>query len=507
VNNSYSARIGVFGIGLAAYWPQFEGLKERLTGYQRYVEDRLREFGAEVVSAGLVDDAQGASQAGETFARERVDLIVCYVGTYATSSQVLPAVQSAGVPVLVLNLQPVPSLDYPETDTAEWLANCSACCVPEISNAFARSRIDFNVVSGLLQPSGRAADRYFHRAWNEIAEWVAVAGVLRVLRGARIGFLGHTYPGMLDMYSDFTMHHAQLGIHVEVLEMDDLQARVETATDQEIEAKLREIRGHFDIAEGGRDRISKPVTEESLRWTARVACGLDRLVSDFDLQGLTYYYRGLNGNANEELGAALIVGNSLLTARGIPASGEGDLKTCVAMLIMDRLEAGGSYTEFYALDYDEEFILMGHDGPGHVAISDERPVLRGLGLYHGKRGFGISVEFNVKTGPVTILGMTQTADGRLKMIAAEGESLPGQTLEIGNTNSRLRFGVDPATFMNLWCAEGPTHHCALGVGHQLRAIEKLGRLVGIEVAPVAKSEPVAASQGNERATVAPGMRR
>ncbi|MCA9450875.1 MAG: arabinose isomerase, partial [Candidatus Omnitrophica bacterium] len=265
------------------------------------------------------------------------------------------------------------------------------------------------------------------------------AGVMRQVNYSRIGFLGHTYPGMLDMYSDFTMHHAQLGTHIEVLEIDDLQVRVDAVTDEEIEAKIAEIKEVFDLAEPGRDKISQPITPESLNWSARVACGLDQLVADFDLNGLTYYYRGLNSNPSEELGAGLIVGNSLLTARGVPASGEGDLKTCVVMLMMDRLEAGGSYTEFYAMDFNEEFILMGHDGPGHIAISDEKPVLRGLGLYHGKRGYGISVEFNVKIGPVTILGLSQTADGRLKMLAAEGESIPGPTLQIGNTNSRLKF--------------------------------------------------------------------
>ena len=223
------------------------------------------------------------------------------------------------------------------------------------------------------------------------------------------------------------------------------------------------------------------MTDDALRWSARVAVGLDKLVQDFDLNGLTYYYRGLNGNESEELGASLIVGNSLLTARGVPASGEGDLKTCIAMLIMDRLGAGGSYTEFYAMDFNDDFILMGHDGPGHVAIASGKPLLRGLGLYHGKRGYGLSVEFNVKTGPVTILGMTQTADGRLKMLAAEGESIPGPPLQIGNTNSRLRFGLDPAEFMNRWSEQGPTHHCALGVGHQLNKIRKLARLLDLEL--------------------------
>ncbi|MFN8464366.1 MAG: L-fucose/L-arabinose isomerase family protein [Caldilineaceae bacterium] len=479
--NTAKAKVGVFGIGLAAYWPQFDGLKEQLEGYQRTVEERLVQMGGEVVSAGLVDTAQAAVKAGDLFAQANVDLIICYVGTYSTSSQVLPAVQRRKAPVLILNLQPVPALDYPNTGTGEWLTACCACCVPEISNAFARSRIQFNVVTGLLNPAAGHAQQYYDRAWREIEEWVQAAGVMRELNYSRIGFLGHTYPGMLDMYSDFTMHHAQLGAHVEVLEIDDLQARVQAVQEEEVQAKIAEIKRTFELAAAGKDKISMPVTDEALHWSARVAAGLDKLVQDFDLNGLTYYYRGLNGNESEELGASLIVGNSLLTARGVPASGEGDLKTCMAMLIMDRLGAGGSYTEFYAMDFNEDFILMGHDGPGHVAIASGKPLLRGLGLFHGKRGYGLSVEFNVQTGPVTILGMTQTADGRLKLLAAEGESIPGPRLEIGNTNSRLKFGLDPAEFMNRWSEQGPTHHCALGVGRQVNKIRKLARLLDLEL--------------------------
>ena len=470
------ARVGVFGIGLAAYWPQFEGLKERLEGYQRHVEAQLSTLGAEVVSAGLVDDPFAAGAAGDLFASRQVDLIVCYVATYATSSQVLPTVQRGRRPVLVLNLQPTAQLDYEHVDTGEWLANCCACCVPEIANSFARSRIPFQVVSGQLFDDARA--------WNIIGDWVRAAAVARSLAHARIGFLGHTYPGMLDMYSDFTMIHAQVGAHVEVLEMDDLAVRVEAATAAEIAAKIAAIRELFVFAEPGSDRISQPVTPEALEWSARVACGLDRLVEEFQLDGLTYYYRGLNGNLYEQLGAGLIVGNSLLTANGVPCSGEGDLKTCLSMLMLDRLGAGGSYTEFYAMDFVEGFVLMGHDGPGHLAISDRRPQLRGLGLYHGKRGYGLSVEFQVRNGPVKILGTTQNAAGRLKLLIAEGEALAGPTMKIGNTNSRLRFGLPPAEFMDAWCAHGPTHHVALGIGHRRGAIERVARLMDLECAVV-----------------------
>ncbi len=356
--------------------------------------------------------------------------------------------------------------------TEEWLANCSACCVPEVGGALTRAGIEFKVLSGALFEDSKV--------WSEIEEWCRAAKAARDVHEARIGFLGHTYPGMLDLYSDFTAVQGQLRSHIEVLEIDDLVARVRAATAEEIREKIQEIEGIFNIAETSTDPIAAPMEREDLEWSARVAVGLDVLARDFDLTALAYYYRGLDGNENERVTAGMIVGNSLLTARGIPCSGEGDLKNAIAMLIMDRLGAGGSYTEIYAMDLKEQFMLLGHDGPGHITISQQRPVLRKLKLYHGKRGFGVSVEFKVKFGPVSILGVTQRVDDTLKFLLAEGESLPGPTFRIGNTNSRVRFALDPATFVTRWSEEGPTHHMALGVGAVSGLLEKVGYLLGIQ---------------------------
>jgi L-arabinose isomerase len=469
-------RVGVFGIGLAAYWPQFDGLRERLEGYQRGIEARLEAMGSEVVSGGLVDTPQAACQSGDALAAAVVDLVMVYTATYATSAQVLPVVQAARAPVVVLNLQPTRTLDYESMTTGEWLANCSACCVPEIAGAFTRARIPYRTVTGTLLEGDPA--------WAVLHEWLDAARAVRGLRRARIGFLGHTYPGMLDMYSDFTQIHAQTGAHVEVLEIDDLVERVESADAPAIGRKGEEIRATFDLAEAGVDPIADEITEEIFGWSARVAVGLDRLVEDFQLDGLTYFYRGVGANASERVAAGLIVGNSLLTARGVPASGEGDLKTNIAMLLLDRLGAGGSFTEFYALDFEEGFVLMGHDGPGHLAIAEGRPVARALKLYHGKAGAGLSIEMKVRLGPVTILGVTQTFGGRLKLVAAEGESIAGPTFGIGNTNSRIRFPSGPTAFFDAWCAEGPTHHVALGVGHQLSRVRKVADLLELELAVV-----------------------
>lgn len=480
MRQSEKAVVGVFGIGLAAYWPQFSGLRDRLENYQHQVEQRVGEW-AVVTSGGLVDDAEGAVQAGEAFRRAGVDLIFCYVGTYATSSQVLPVVQRPRVPVVVLTLQPRAALDYPHTDTGEWLANCSACCVPEISCAFARAGIDFHLVTGMLEPEPDVREPS-ESAWKEVREWCEAAGVVRNLRQARVGFLGHTYPGMLDLYSDFTRVQAELGTHLEVLEMCDLDQRVEATTDAEARHKEEEVRRMFVVSEDSpSDPLASKPSPEALSWACRVAVALEKLADDFRLAGLAYYYRGLGGNRYERVAAGMTVGCSLLTARGLPCSGEGDLKNCLAMKILDLLGAGGSFTEIYALDFREGFVLMGHDGPFHLDIAEGKPVLRGLGLFHGKRGFGVSVEASVRRGPITILGLTETREGRLKALAAQGESLPGERLRIGNTNSRLRFKLGPREFLNAWCAQGPTHHCALGIGHVRGKIEKVASLLGLEL--------------------------
>src|SRR3954467_9789151 len=471
----HRARVGVFGIGLATYWPQFEGLRERIEGYQRRVEERVRELGGEVVSAGLVAPEQGARAAGDLFASSQVDIVFCHAVTYATSSTVLPVIQAARVPAVLLGLQPTATLDYAEIDTAEWLANCAACCVPEIAGALTRARIPYDTVVGTIEDDPRA--------WQKIGAWVRAAGVARSLQSARLGFLGHTYPGMLDLYSDFTAVHAQLGAHVEVLEIDDLGTRVADAGEREVQAKTQEIEAAFTFADPSADPIAGPVTDEQLEWSARVAVGLDKLAADHDLDGLAYYYRGADNEA-ERLGAGLIVGNSLLTARGVITSGEGDLKTNIAQVLLDRLGAGGSFTEYYALDFSEDFVLMGHDGPGHIGIAQEQPTLRSLKLFHGKRGAGLSVEFKVRNGPITIVGCTQTAHGRLKLIVAEGESIPGETFRIGNTNSRLRFSLPPAEFFERWCDHGPTHHVALGIGHMAGDVRKVASLLGLEHAEV-----------------------
>ncbi|MCG3149352.1 MAG: L-arabinose isomerase [Verrucomicrobiae bacterium] len=466
-----NVRIGLFGIGLDTYWPQFKGLRERLVGYQRQIGKKIKASGVQLVDAGLVDSPEKAREAASLFRREEVEFIFLYVSTYALSSTVLPVVQHVGVPVVVLNLQPVPQLDYEKFNalgdrglmTGIWLEHCQACSAPEIACVFNRAGIAYHLVTGYLQDE---------IAWREILDWVEAAKVAGVMRRNRVGVLGHYYCGMLDVYSDMTQQAATFGSHFELLEMCELHALRQAVTKQQVAAKLRQFQSEFAVA---------PECEPAeLERAARTSVALDKLCQNHRLGSLAYYYESVAGNEYQDIVTSVIPGNTLLTGHHIPVAGECEVKNCQAMKIMDSFGVGGSFSEFYLADFKDDVVYLGHDGPAHFAIAEGRVKLVPLPVYHGKPGKGLSIQMTVKHGPVTLLSVVQRGDGKLLLLTAEGESVAGPVMQIGNTNSRYKFSLSATQFMNNWSNAGPAHHCAIGVGHIASKLEKLASILGIE---------------------------
>lgn len=469
-------KIGLFGIGLDAYWEQFEGLKERLESYLSIVEQKLAAVNPEVINLGLIDNAEKAFDAGSRFRKEDVDLIFLYLTTYALSSTVLPVVQRAKVPVIILNLAPEAAIDYTAFNqmsdrtkmTGEWLAHCSACPVPEIANVFKRTGIKFHQITGILNDD--------KECWEEVTEWVEAANVAHTMAYNRLGCMGHYYSGMLDIYTDLTQQYAHFGGHIELLEVGELAALCKTVTPQEIKDRVQHFHETFDIQED--------CSNDELERAARTSVALDKLTELYNLGSMAYYYKGTGNADNEDTINSIILGNSLLTARGIPVAGEYEIKNAQAMKIMDSFGAGGSFTEYYAMDFKDDVVLMGHDGPGHIAIAEGKTKVKPLKVYHGKVGRGLSVEMSVKNGPVTLLSVVEQPGGKLMLLVAEAESVAGPILEIGNTNSRYKFSIGARKFVNNWNNYGPAHHCAVGVGHIASKISKLGLLLNMDVVQV-----------------------
>ena len=474
--NKTDLKIGLFGIGLEAYWEQFDGLKTRLETYISIVQQKLERFDAEIVCLGLIDNPEKAFNAGKTFRKADVDLIFLYVTTYALSSTVLPVVQRAKVPVIILNLAPEQSIDYKTFNnmenrtkmTGEWLAFCSACPVPEIANVFKRTGIKFHQITGVLNDDPES--------WQEVEEWIEAAKVARIMTYNRMGCMGHYYSGMLDIYTDLTAQYASFGGHIELIEVDELAAIRRRVTSEQIICRIAEFYEKFDI--------QNDCPPEEIERAAKTSIALDILVDKYKLGSMAYYYKGSGNVDNEDTITSIILGNSLLTARNIPVAGEYEIKNVQAMKIMDSFGTGGSFTEYYAMDFKDDIVIMGHDGPGHIAIAEGKTKVRPLKVHHGKVGNGLSVEMSVKLGPVTLLSVVEQVGGKLMLLVAEGESVSGPILQIGNTNSRYQFPCGARNFVNSWNSHGPAHHCAVGVGKTSSKIKKLGMLLNLDVVQI-----------------------
>ena len=471
--NKRTARIGIFAVAHATYWEQFDGLLNNIMGYHNDFCEMTKRNDVEVVDFGMIDSNEKAYATVPKILAANVDVLFCNMVTYATSSVFAPIIKEVNKPMVLIALQPKAALDYTKASTFMQLENDNICSVPEFTGVAIRLGKKINdVVIGCLYGDKEAE--------KEVAKWCDIAKVLHDLKGARMGLMGHTMEAMYDMHTDPTALSAAFGLHVPLLEVDDVLEVYNTVTEEEIQAKIKVIDEEFDMPEPKSDPVTSKLTDEDKYQAAKSAVALDKFVEKYNLTGLAYYYEGGAESLHRKVATTFIVGNSILNSQGIPMCGEYDIKTCIAMLIMDRLDIGGSFAEFHPFDFSEDFILVGHDGPHHLRIAEGKPVLRSLKKYHGKPGHGASVEFKLKEGPITMLGITQTANGKFKFVIGEGISKKGPIPPTGNTNTRGFFEPTTKEFVKKWVMEGPTHHYALGIGHHAETIAKIADILGIE---------------------------
>lgn len=470
--------ICVFGVGYDKYWEQFDGLLEKLMDKHNIILGKISRNRAKVFDFGMVDNPMKAYEVLRRIESAGPDLVFCTMLTYATSGTFGIIIKSLSVPVVLIALQPLKAMDYANASTFMQLSNDDICALPEFASAAVRmgKKVPEAVIGTLFDDP--TAD-------SRIDEFCRIANVLHGLKNAHIGHIGHPLNSMLDMHTDITMLTSAFGCHVTELEANELLNFYHLITDDEVANGKNIILDFFDTPDPVSDPISLKLRDSDLETSARIYMALKRFVEKKNLHGLAYYYDGMEGSDERLLMSNLAVGNSILISNGFPMCGESDLKTLIALFIMDRLGFGGSFAEFHPADFNEGFILVGHDGPHNIAIASERPVLRSLKKYHGKPGFGAGVEFRIREGPITLLSVNTTFDGRFKFILAEGESVRGPIPATGNTNTRGFFMPDIRTFLHRWIKEGPTHHFALGVGHHASTISTIAEYLNIESAIIA----------------------
>jgi L-arabinose isomerase len=157
--------------------------------------------------------------------------------------------------------------------TGVWLEHCQACSAPEIACVFNRAGIDYHLVTVIFRT--RTCGARCATGWTP-------RGCAAGMRENRLGVLGHYYCGMLDVYSDLAQQSAVFGTHIELLEMCELHALREAATEQRLNVKLTEFREQF--------HVSSACEPAELERAARTAAALDALVEKHRLGALAYYY-------------------------------------------------------------------------------------------------------------------------------------------------------------------------------------------------------------------------
>ena len=474
-----TANVGVVSVGLDTYWKQCPGLDKEMLGKTAKFVKMIEGYGVKAIDFGLVSNPFESYAAVPKMKAADLDLLFVDMVTYATSSTFATFVRELNVPIVLVALQPDAKLDCEHATIWKQLYNDDLCSVPEFTGVAVRyGRPVCDCVIGMLEGDARAAE--------EVRQWCAVARVLHDLRRARIGLMGHVLEAMYDMQVDPTAVSRTFGCHVTLCEPDEILPFYQNPDVAEVDAMKKRVLDFFDTPDPVSDPWTEKLTAKDLDVAARAAVALEKFADKRKLDGFAYYYEGQEGTPVRELVTNFIVGNSLLTAAGFPMCGEFDLKNCVAMMIFDRLDIGGSFAEFHPIDFERDTVLVGHDGPHHLNIAAKKPVLRSLKKYHGKPGKGAGVEFNIKEGPITMMSIGLKADGSFKFIIAEGESLAGPIPPTGNTNTHGKFPPDVRTFLRKWCLEGPTHHFALGIGHHAAELEKLGKALGVETVVVTR---------------------
>lgn len=453
-------RIGLLPTGHRIYWDQFPQLKQMGEKMYGELRRRLEEIG-EVIAPELVDTPEKARTAATFFRTQPIDILLIFPFGYTTGMCVAPVATAVSVPIRLLNAHEDSAYDFVGADTAIYLHHEGVCCIPEYAGTLVELGKAFKVRTGHFGDA---------RFWSEVESDCLGAAAARVFRSLSFGVLGKTYDGMTDMPVDehrLLKSTGRLLARPEVEEVENAYARVSS---QQIEAMLEQLRALYDV--------DATVTNEHLRISARIAVAFDEVITRHEIDAFGYYWWG-ERELMTQLRAQSALAVSRLTALGRPGVTEGDVKTAMAMKILDLLGAGGLFVEFFSMDFKENFLLFGHDGPANIHVAQGKAKLQHLTVHHGKSGHGLGIDFRIPDGPVTLLNLTQFAAGpTFKLIYSVAEAIPGAILNIGNPNCRVRVSRPIHDFMDAWCQQGPSHHIALGLGDQSQKIEAVAEALG-----------------------------
>jgi len=456
----------MFTIGMEPFWTQMPKIKEEIISYANIIKTKL-EGVAKVTYGGIADNLSNCKKIEETFTKSNIDLIIIHVATYGLSKNVINSIKRFNVPIITLHLQPIES--FKDNFSFEYvIPKCTFAAAGELGTVLRRFKLKFYNIFGTLNEE---------KVWEEVNNLLEIIYIKKKLNNSNIALLGETYPGMLDLYIDRSLFIKKLGINIEDFEVAIIQKIIKEVTSNEIKEKYAIIKEKFIF-----DFDINKVTDD-FNWNIKVAIAMEKLVDYYKIDGMAYHYFGFPGSIEEKIGSSMILGGSILNNKGIPVGCEGDIPNIIAMLILKLFGNGATQAEHYYADYKEKFQYIGHSGPADIKLASKKPILKWLDFFHGKQGSGVSCEFSIKEGPITMMSLSQLSEGELRMIVAEGRALGGK-VSTGEVTTKVKFDKEIRQFMKEWTEEGPSHHSSVCLGHISDKLSNLANILDINFSKI-----------------------
>jgi L-arabinose isomerase len=455
------ARVGLIGLIFDLYdrWPD---LKPQVASFAQELADAFSSFGE--IDYQVVSSRAEVERVVDKFEAEDRDLIMVVLLTYTPSHVALSALMRTRLPILILNTQQLYAVTQ-NTVGFDTSKNHGMHGVQDLANVLLRSGREFKLITGHYKDKSTV---------SEIKSWCDAARMVRFLRHMRLGLVGYPMEGMGDFGLDETAFLTQVGAEIRRISMKELADCARAAPEAEVARQMAQDRELF--------RFQEDITELEHEASSRLEWALRETLRSRSMNGFSAHFLAVSEEGM--LQTLPFFASSKLLAEGFGFGGEGDMTSAAIVSMMHELTGASNFTEMFTMDFANNSILMMHMGEANwmMARKDEPIwVLRStLGLADTPVA-PLLLAFSLEPGDATLVNLTTVANGRLRLLVAEGRVADFPYIP---AMERPHYKFTPAEELSKFLTEysllGGSHHLALSYGRWSNEVKKIGELLGIE---------------------------
>ncbi|MCY0879237.1 MAG: hypothetical protein OWU84_09885 [Firmicutes bacterium] len=307
------------------------------------------------------------------------------------------------------------------------------------------------------------ADPKTDAARRELESQLRVLETVQALASTVLGVIGQRPSGYYPSDFDELQLLSQFGLRVKRIPLERAFEYGQQVSDDAVQAGVAEVRRLL--------ANSDAVDSQQIVQSVRAEGGLRALMRDEGIQALCVECWP---QYMVDYGGAVCWANSRLIDDGIMAGCEADVHGTITMLIQKHLSGTSPFFgDLVHLAHDDRLVFW-HCGAAPLSLAGEPQ----RASVHPNRKVGLTVDFALKSGPVTVLRLHRDVSGQYSLMAIPGEALDDPLYFSGNTVA-VRPRSDAKQVLAELLRDGAEHHFAVGYGVELGDVERLANRLNI----------------------------